>query len=68
MEFLRLGRGGLLVSDVCFGTMTFGGQVNEAASLRLLDKAYDAGVNFYDTGVRRNWMARKRTSICTTQS
>ena len=49
MEFRRLGRSGLLVSDICFGTMTFGSQVDEAASLRLLDMAYDGGVNFYDT-------------------
>ena len=49
MEFRRLGRSGLLVSDICFGTMTFGSTVDEAMSLRLLDMAYDGGVNFYDT-------------------
>ena len=49
MEFRRLGRSGLLVSDICFGTMTFGSTVDEALSLRLMDRAHDAGVNFYDT-------------------
>ncbi|MFP6731462.1 MAG: aldo/keto reductase [Alphaproteobacteria bacterium] len=49
MEFRRLGRSGLLVSDICFGTMTFGSTVEEAESMRLLDMAYDGGVNFYDT-------------------
>ncbi len=49
MEFRRLGQSGLLVSDICMGTMTFGSTVDEAASLRLMDKAYDGGVNFYDT-------------------
>ena len=49
MEFRRLGQSGLLVSDICFGTMNFGSQVDEAASHRLLDMAHDAGINFYDT-------------------
>ncbi len=48
MEYRRLGRSGLLVSDVCLGTMTLGGQVDEAASHRLLDRAREAGVNFFD--------------------
>lgn len=49
MEFRRLGHSGLLVSDICFGTMIYGSQIDEAASLRLLDMAYDGGVNFFDT-------------------
>jgi len=31
------------------GTMTFGSSVDEALSLRLLDQAYDGGINFYDS-------------------
>ncbi len=31
------------------GTMTFGNQADEATAFRILDKAFDAGVNFFDT-------------------
>jgi aryl-alcohol dehydrogenase-like predicted oxidoreductase len=31
------------------GTMTFGSTVNQEESFKIMDKAYDAGVNFYDT-------------------
>ncbi|WP_374577878.1 aldo/keto reductase [Phenylobacterium sp.] len=31
------------------GTMTFGSQADEAMSFRILDKAFDAGINFFDT-------------------
>nr|CAB3445565.1 unnamed protein product [Digitaria exilis] len=37
------------VSRLCFGTMTMGEQSGEASSLRLLDAAFDAGVNFFDS-------------------
>jgi aryl-alcohol dehydrogenase-like predicted oxidoreductase len=39
----------LLVSRACFGTMTFGAQADEAASIRMIDRALEAGVNFIDT-------------------
>jgi aryl-alcohol dehydrogenase-like predicted oxidoreductase len=44
----RLGRTGLVVSEIGMGTMTFGSMADEAASLRILDKAFDAGVDFLD--------------------
>ncbi|CAN6168380.1 unnamed protein product [Urochloa humidicola] len=37
------------VSRLCFGTMTMGEQSGAASSLRLLDAAFDAGVNFFDS-------------------
>ncbi|GJN05021.1 hypothetical protein PR202_ga22616 [Eleusine coracana subsp. coracana] len=37
------------VSRLCFGTMTMGEQNGSASSLRLLDAAFDAGVNFFDS-------------------
>ena len=37
------------VSAMCLGTMTFGGQTDEAESLRIVDCALDRGVNFLDT-------------------
>ncbi len=45
----RLGRSGIFVSDICMGTMTFGSQADEAAAFEIMDRAYDAGVDFYDT-------------------
>ncbi len=49
MQHVRLGRTGLRVSRLCLGTMTFGYQVDEAASFAILDKAFGAGVTFLDT-------------------
>jgi aryl-alcohol dehydrogenase-like predicted oxidoreductase len=48
MERRRLGTTGLTVSEICLGTMTFGSQADEAESLRILDKSYDAGIDFLD--------------------
>src|SRR5690349_16858162 len=39
----------LNVSRACFGTMTFGSQVDEAAAMRIVDRAMEGGVNFFDT-------------------
>ena len=49
MEYRRLGRSGLKVSEICLGTMTFGNGADEAESARMVDAAFDAGVNFFDT-------------------
>lgn len=48
MRHVPLGRTGLQVSEVCLGTMTFGLQVDEAASRAILDRAADGGVTFLD--------------------
>ena len=48
MKQRRLGRTGLVVSEICLGTMTFGNQADEPASRAILDRAYDAGVDFLD--------------------
>lgn len=40
---------GLTVSRLCFGTMTFGGQTDEPASLRMVDRCLAAGISFFDT-------------------
>jgi aryl-alcohol dehydrogenase-like predicted oxidoreductase len=40
---------GLKVSQFCLGTMTFGKQADEDTSLKIMDYAYDQGVNFFDT-------------------
>ncbi len=49
MEFRYIGKSGLRVSPICMGTMTFGTQCDEKEAFKIMDKAYDAGVNFYDT-------------------
>lgn len=49
MEYRVLTGTGAKVSRVCLGTMTFGAQVNEAESIRMVHRAMDAGVNFIDT-------------------
>ncbi|MFN4135975.1 MAG: aldo/keto reductase [Novosphingobium sp.] len=49
MQHRRLGRSAIVVSDICMGTMTFGSQVDEAEALRVLDRSFDAGINFFDT-------------------
>ncbi|KAJ0111141.1 hypothetical protein Patl1_01125 [Pistacia atlantica] len=39
----------LTVSKLCFGTMTFGEQNSASQSFHLLDQAFDAGINFFDS-------------------
>lgn len=48
MKQRRLGRTGLVVSEICLGTMTFGNQADEAASRAILDRAHEGGVDFLD--------------------
>jgi aryl-alcohol dehydrogenase-like predicted oxidoreductase len=38
-----------VVSEICMGTMTFGSQCDEATAFRIMDMAFDAGIDFYDT-------------------
>lgn len=47
--YRRLGRSGLEVSALCLGTMTFGDRTDAAEAKRIVDAAYEAGVNFIDT-------------------
>lgn len=57
MKYKQLGRTGLLVSELCFGTMTFGGkgfwraigQLSQDAANDLVARVLDAGINFIDT-------------------
>ena len=49
MEYRRMGRAGLKVSEICLGTMTFGHGADEEESRRIVDLAVDRGVNFFDT-------------------
>lgn len=49
MEYRKLGRSGLKVSPLCLGAMNFGGPTDEADSIRIINKAAEAGINFIDT-------------------
>nr|WP_180206629.1 aldo/keto reductase [Pseudomonas sp. SbOxS1]NYU06888.1 aldo/keto reductase [Pseudomonas sp. SbOxS1] len=49
MSYRTLGHSGLQVSTLTLGTMMFGEQTNTEDSLRIIDKAWDQGINFIDT-------------------
>ncbi len=49
MEYRNLGQSGLKVSPICLGTMMFGGQTDTRTSVRIIDQARGAGINFIDT-------------------
>ena len=48
MEMKLLGRTGLRVSPLCFGTMSFGGDADEAEAARLYAAVRERGINFLD--------------------
>jgi aryl-alcohol dehydrogenase-like predicted oxidoreductase len=71
MEYRSLGRSSLQVSELCLGTMTFGWGADEPTSHVIMDRAFDAGINFFDTadvysfwaenndgGVSETWIGR----------
>lgn len=49
MEYTYLGRTGLKVSRFCLGTMNFGHHTSEADSFKIMDRALEHGINFFDT-------------------
>ncbi len=49
MQQIALGSTGLMVSDICLGTMTWGSQTSEAEGHAQMDMALDHGVTFWDT-------------------
>ncbi|MDZ4687265.1 MAG: aldo/keto reductase [Planctomycetaceae bacterium] len=49
MNYRLLGRTGVKVSELCLGTMMFGGPTDEAESIRIIHRGLDAGINFLDT-------------------
>ncbi len=52
MEYAKLGRSNMTVSKICLGTMHFGGYTTEDEACRIMDKALDMGINFFDTANR----------------
>lgn len=49
MQFRKLGRTDISVSQICLGTMTWGSQNSEAEAFEQMDYALDHDVNFFDT-------------------
>ncbi len=49
MNVKYLGKTGLQVSEICLGTMQFGWSADEETAHKIMDKAHDAGLNFWDT-------------------
>ncbi|HZO01547.1 MAG TPA: aldo/keto reductase [Burkholderiales bacterium] len=54
MRYRVLGRTGVQVSELCMGTMAFGGDADAAESARMFRAARDAGINFFDTADQYN--------------
>ncbi len=58
MNYRKLGRTGLKVSELCLGTMQWGWTADEAASFAVMDAFVAAGGNFLDTAdVYSRWVA-----------
>src|SRR5262245_14410517 len=49
MRYRKLGSAGVRVSELCLGTMMFGGATSAAESVRIIHRALDDGINFIDT-------------------
>jgi aryl-alcohol dehydrogenase-like predicted oxidoreductase len=55
MEYTHLGRTGLRVSRLVLGTMNFGPETDEPDSHRIMDRAHEHGINFFDTANVYGW-------------
>lgn len=49
MEYRTVGKTGIKVSNLCFGTMSFGGNADEETSKAMYQRCREAGINFFDT-------------------
>jgi aryl-alcohol dehydrogenase-like predicted oxidoreductase len=55
MQYVKLGRSGCQVSRLCLGTMNFGPHTSEPDAWRIMDRALEAGINFFDTANVYGW-------------
>jgi aryl-alcohol dehydrogenase-like predicted oxidoreductase len=55
IEHRRLGKHGVLVSNICLGTMNFGWHTSEEESFKIMDRALEMGINFFDTADVYGW-------------
>jgi aryl-alcohol dehydrogenase-like predicted oxidoreductase len=49
MQYANLGKSNLSVSRICLGTMHFGSRTSEQESFKIMDRALEMGINFFDT-------------------
>lgn len=49
MKYRTVGKTGIQVSNLCFGTMSFGGNADEETSQAMYKRCREAGINFFDT-------------------
>ena len=69
MEYRKLGSTGLKVSEICFGTATFGWHTDEEEAARMLDLFLEEGGNFVDTAdiysawAKGSWAGRSEEII-----
>ncbi len=62
MQYTTLGRTGLKVSRLCLGTMNFGPQTSEDDSHRIMDRALEHDINFFDTADVYGWKKGERVT------
>jgi aryl-alcohol dehydrogenase-like predicted oxidoreductase len=55
MDYKHLGRSGLQVSPLCLGTMNFGPETTEDDAHKIMDRAHELGLNFFDTANVYGW-------------
>ena len=55
VQHKRLGKHGVLVSNLCLGTMNFGWHTSEEDSFAIMDRALELGINFFDTADVYGW-------------
>ena len=50
MKYRRLGASGVKVSEICLGSwLTFGNATEDETAINCIDRAYERGINFFDT-------------------
>ena len=55
IEHRRLGKHGVFVSNLCLGTMNFGWVTEDEEAYRIMDRALELGINFFDTRTFPMW-------------
>jgi aryl-alcohol dehydrogenase-like predicted oxidoreductase len=55
IEHKRLGKHGVVVSNICLGTMNFGWHTTQEESFAIMDRALALGINFFDTADVYGW-------------
>ncbi|WP_428508955.1 aldo/keto reductase [Roseateles sp.] len=49
VQHKRVGKNGVIVSNLCLGTMNFGWKTSEKEAFKIMDRALEFGINFFDT-------------------